>query len=162
MPNVIMVTTKWKKVTTEEGEQREEELKADFWRDMIADGCGTARFDDTYESAWRIIGSLVDKRQAPVLLPREIVDFDLRLNETQAGIALNKELEQLIKGQKETDRKLRELARSQNNELVVQKLNKQRAEIEVKIRKTEDQLRTMKIPFTRRIRLFFKSRSYSI
>src|ERR1700733_2919024 len=78
MPNVIMVTTKWSKVTVEEGAQREQELKTDFWNDMIADGCETARFEDTYDSAWGIIGSLDDKHRAQVLLAHEIVDFKLR------------------------------------------------------------------------------------
>ncbi|KIM74070.1 hypothetical protein PILCRDRAFT_14719, partial [Piloderma croceum F 1598] len=86
-----------------------------------------------------------------------IVDSNLRLNETQAGIALNKELGLLIKSQKETVDKLRRLARKQNNEAVVQDLNQQQAEIEEKILQTADQLRKMKIPFARRIhRLIFK------
>ncbi|KIM74068.1 hypothetical protein PILCRDRAFT_14717, partial [Piloderma croceum F 1598] len=88
-----------------------------------------------------------------------IVDSNLRLNETQAGIALNKELGLLIKSQKETADKLRRLARNQNNEAVVQDLNQQQAEIEEKILQTADQLRKIKTPFTRRLLLFFKGRS---
>ena len=157
-----MVTTKWSKVTIEEGVQREQELKADFWKDMIDTGCGTARFEDSYDSAWRIIGSLGDKHRAQVQLAHEMVNSNLRLNETQAGITLNtgiplnKDLKKLLKSQK--DYMLRELAQNQDNELVVQKMNRQRAEIEVKIRQIEDQLREMKIPFARRIRMFFKGR----
>ncbi|KIM82899.1 hypothetical protein PILCRDRAFT_820193 [Piloderma croceum F 1598] len=158
MPNVILVTTKWKNITIEEGVQRETELEADFWKDMINAGCVTARFEGTYESAWSIIGSLRGKHQATVLLPSEIVDSNLRLNETQAGIALNKELQQLIKSQKETARMLQGLAKNKESGLAVQELDKQQAKIEAKIEQTEDQLRKMTIPFTRRVVLFFKGR----
>ena len=134
---------------------REAKLETSFWKDMVDDGCSIKRFKDTHESAWDIIGSLTAKDRAKVLLPREIVDNRLRLNETQAGVTLNKELEKLIKDQEVAARRLRNLAKNQDNELVVQQLNGQQAEIEEDIRKTADQLREMKIPLTRRIRLFF-------
>jgi hypothetical protein len=118
MPNVIMVTTKWSKVM-KEGVEREQELKAHFWKDMIADGCRIARFEDSYDSAWSIIGSLRGEHTAQVQLPREMVDSKHRLNETQAGIALNKDLEQLIKNRKEMARRVRGLARNQDNEPAV-------------------------------------------
>jgi len=155
IPNVVIVTTMWSKVTQEEGTMREEALKREVWKDLLADGCTVARFEDTYESAWKIVGSLVKMNQAGVLLPREIVDDRLRLNETQVGITLNKELEKLIKDRTNAARKLQKLAENQDSELVVQELN----EIEVKIQQTAKQLQQMKIPFARRIRLFFKGRS---
>jgi hypothetical protein len=158
MPNIIMATTKWGEVKMAVGERREVELKGDFWKGLIADGCRTERFEDTHKSAWSIIGSLAEKDRVPVLLSHEIVDTHLRLNETQVGITLNKELEKLIKAQKEVSRRLRELGNNQTDELLVQELNKQQAEIEGRIGQTAGQLREMKISFTRRVRLFFKSR----
>ncbi|KIM82902.1 hypothetical protein PILCRDRAFT_820197 [Piloderma croceum F 1598] len=160
MPNVIIVTTKWKNITIEHGVQREKELETRFWKDMIAAGCVTARFEGSYESAWSIIGSLDDKHQAQVQLSHEIVDSNLRLNETQAGIALNEELLQLIKSQKESARRLRALAQNQNNGLAMHELDEQQAQIEAKIRQTSDQLREMKIPISRQIHLFFKNRQH--
>jgi len=118
MPNVIMVTTKWNNVG-KEGVKREQELKTHFWKDMIAGGCGIARFEDSYDSAWNIIGSFRGEHTAQVQLPREMVDSKHRLNETQAGIALNKDLEQLIKNRKEMARRVRGLARNQDNEPAV-------------------------------------------
>jgi len=158
MPHVTIVTTKWTEVPVERGVRREQELKTSFWKEMIADGCETARFKDTYESAWGIIGSLGDRRRPHVLLPHEIVDSELQLPKTRAGITLHRELEELIKIQKESADRLRRLAQNQDNELVIQELNNQRAEIEVKIRNTEDQLHKMKNPFAMRIRKFFKGR----
>jgi hypothetical protein len=120
MPNVIMVTTKWNMVTIEEGVARQQELETSFWKDMIADGCGTARFKDTYESAWSIIGSLGDKHRVHVQLAREIVDFKLPLDETHAGIAIDENSKELIKGRKETFRSLWKLVWNLVNKLVVQ------------------------------------------
>jgi hypothetical protein len=158
MPNVVITTTMWSKVDKEEGEQREEELRNDFWNDMVADGCRTARFENTHASAWRVVGSLTRNDQARVLLSSEIVDTHLRLNETTAGVTLNKELEKLIKDRKQASRRLGEQAKKHDNEQVVHQLNQQTAEIDEKIRETVGLLRQMKIPFTRRVRLFFKSK----
>jgi len=158
MPYVILATTMWGELKDKNtGVRREEQLKTDFWKDMLADGCRTERFDNTYESAWHIVGSLEKKDRAPVLLPTEIVDIQLRLNETQAGITLNKQLEQLIKDHQDATRKLGEQADKQGNALVVQELNARKAEIDEKIQQTANQIRQLKIPFTRRVFLYIKS-----
>jgi hypothetical protein len=156
MPNVSLVTTMWGDVREEVGTRRESELKRDFWKEMLASGCRTERFEDTYESAWRIVDSLAQMDRAPVLLSSEIVDTQLRLNETKAGITLNKELEKMVKDRKLAAQRLQEQAESQGNPLVVQELNAQKAQIEKKISQAVDQLRFLKIPFRRQIRLFLK------
>jgi len=66
IPNVVIITTMWKKVSEKEGTDREEELKQKFWDEMLANGCRTERFEDTYESAWDITGSLEVEVQTQV------------------------------------------------------------------------------------------------
>jgi chromosome condensin MukBEF ATPase and DNA-binding subunit MukB len=149
----------WAYIPMELGNRRERELKREVWKDMLGDGCRIERFEDTYESAWHIVDSLAQKDRALVQLSREIVDSQLRLNETHAGVALNRELEKLIRDRRDAARKIQEQARNQNNELVVQELHARQAEIEANIRHTADQLQKMRIPFTRKIRLFFKGKS---
>jgi hypothetical protein len=158
MPNVVIATTMWKKVTGDEGISREDELKRKFWNEMLVDGCRIERFTDTRDSAWRIIDGPAKTDGAKVLLPHEMVDIRLRLNETGAGVALNRELARLIKDQKDAARRLTELVNSQDNELVVQELNGRKAELDETIRKTAAQLHQMKIPLTRRVRLFLRGR----
>jgi chromosome condensin MukBEF ATPase and DNA-binding subunit MukB len=155
MPNVILATTMWSKVDEAEGKEREDELKEDFWKDMVADGCKTERFLGTHESAWHVIGNHPQIRNAEVLLPRELVDEELHINETQAGIALNKELEQLIKDRKDATRMLAQQAKKQGNELVVNQLNQRKAQIDDNINRLADQLRSLKVPFSRKVVLFF-------
>ena len=54
--NVILATTFWSQVIPDVGYQREEQLKSEFWAEMIRHGCKVARFDPwSYETAWKII-----------------------------------------------------------------------------------------------------------
>lgn len=155
MPNVIIATTMWGEVDHTVGVRREEELKRQYWKDMLANGCTTVRFEDSYDSAWRIVGDLIRKDTTQVLLSSEMVETHLRLNETQAGVTLNHELQRLIKELKEATRQLREQAQKQDDKLLVRKLNERKTEIQAEICQTEEQLRRLKIPFLRQIRLQF-------
>lgn len=59
MQNIILVTTMWGELKEPAiGEHRERELKENFWKEMLALGCRTERFEDTCGSAWHIVGSL--------------------------------------------------------------------------------------------------------
>ena len=158
MPNVALVTTMWDLVEDQEGTQREQQLQNEFWTDMVVSGCRTERFDSTYDSAWRIVDSLAQRDRAPVLLSSEMVDTQLWLNETQAGIVLNKELQKLIDEQKEAAHRIG-IAGDQASVDVAKALNVQKAEIDKKICQTADQLLQLKIPITRRFFLYFKRRS---
>jgi hypothetical protein len=153
MPNVVMATTMWGKlIDKKEGEAREEELKGDFWKEMITNGCTIERFEDTHESAWNIIDSLAEKNCADVLLPHELVDVRLRLNETKAGIALTKVLEKLLQDKKDAARRFRKLAqRKQDNALVAQELNEIEENIIQTVEQLKEELGELKIPVARRV-----------
>src|SRR5882762_3036489 len=56
MPNVVIATTMWGHVGQENGERREAELKNGFCSEMGADAYRVERFQDTYESAWLVVG----------------------------------------------------------------------------------------------------------
>ncbi|KIM71863.1 hypothetical protein PILCRDRAFT_748336 [Piloderma croceum F 1598] len=55
MPDVVLATTMWSDTNPETGIKREFELKH-IWADMLAQQCRVERFEDTYQSAWFIIG----------------------------------------------------------------------------------------------------------
>jgi len=152
MPNVVIVTTMWSEVNNvADAEKREVELMSDFWKDLLAGGCKVIRFEETPESAWGIMDSVVEKNAADLLLPKQIVDYKLRLNETDVGISLRKELEKLVEDRKKMSRELRIQARRQDNQAMVQDLNREQEEIDVKIRSILAQLKELKIPITRKI-----------
>jgi hypothetical protein len=160
MPNVVIVTTMWSLVPAEWGTKRENVLKREVWKDMLKAGCEVERFEDTLESAWKIIGSFAeDGLQDHVKLAREMVDDQLGLNETDAGITLFKTLEKLMKDQQNITRQMQERQKKyQGNELVVQELKGQAAGIQEKIQQTNAQLDTLKISRFRRFRLIFRLR----
>lgn len=156
MPCVIIVTTMWGKVDKDEGEQREGELNGDFWKDILGHGCETARFDKTYDCAWRIIGSLdqQERGKLPSFAPKKL-DSHMRRSRTISGITLNKELEKLLNDQTSVTRKLEQ--QQQDHELKMQQLNELKAEIDQKIREVSKQLRKSKIPYRRKVLRLFKA-----
>ena len=145
MPNVVVATTMWGEVKPESGNRREEELKASFWKGLLDGGCKVKRFNDTYESAWDVVGRQPVDR-AEVRVSHEIVDRHLKLKRTAAGITLHNELKQLLQDRKIAARKLRAQMNSQDNDLVVQQLNQRQAEIDEKITQTANQLKELNIP----------------
>jgi len=148
MPNVIVATTMWGRMKEDDGTRREEELKRTCWAEMMAGGCRVERFRDSCESAWLIIDRLAETDRAKVQVSHEIVDRQLQLKRTTAGVTLNQELKQLLKSRKETVRKLQAEAKSQGDKLVLQDLNQQQAEIDKKIIQTTNDLKELKVPFT--------------
>jgi hypothetical protein len=87
MTNVAIVSTMWSLVGEKEGTRREEELKRDVWNDMVHDGCGIERFDNTFDSAWNIVGNMMKKNSdTDLLLQDEMTGSDPKaLGETSAG-----------------------------------------------------------------------------
>ncbi|KZP32036.1 hypothetical protein FIBSPDRAFT_775451 [Athelia psychrophila] len=157
MPNVVIVTTMWGEVSLSIGARREEELKVDFWNDMLANGCKIARFEDSYESAWSIVGDLLENRTTQVLLSAEMVEDRHQLNETKAAVALNHQLQKLVKEQKDATRLLHEQARKQDDQLLAERLLQQRKAIQEDIFQTQEQLRRLKIPLKRQLASNFGS-----
>jgi hypothetical protein len=90
MQNVAIVTTMWSYVPKEVGNKREEDLKREVWNDMLANGCCVKRFENTYDSAWSIVGSLTQQEpDLTLLIQKEMGDDGKLFNETKAGMVLN-------------------------------------------------------------------------
>ena len=56
--SVLLATTMWSQVDPATGDHREETLRG-VWEQMIALGSGMTRFDNTTESAWKIVDTLL-------------------------------------------------------------------------------------------------------
>jgi hypothetical protein len=67
--NVVLVTTKWRNVVGSRGDEREQELREGCWRPLLDRGATIGQFEDTYDSAWRIIDSIVDNELEPIAIP---------------------------------------------------------------------------------------------
>jgi hypothetical protein len=83
MANVVLVTTKWALKPGEGEMERELQLKDKHWKSMLDRGSVTARFMNTYESAWQIMGLLVFKERPRLLqIQRARVDQGKSLQQT--------------------------------------------------------------------------------
>ena len=56
---VVLVTTMWDMTPAEVAEQREQQLRTLYWKDMLELGAQTDRFDNREETAWRIVRQLM-------------------------------------------------------------------------------------------------------
>jgi len=81
MPNAVIATTMWDDVWEPTGVGREQVLRAQFWDGMLADGCRLERFQNTWESAWDIIGQ---HSSTTLRLQDELVDDGKLLHQTDA------------------------------------------------------------------------------
>jgi hypothetical protein len=91
MPNVILVTTMWSEVREATAIRREDELRKGFWKDLVAAGCRIERFEDTHESAWRIVRDALQKSSGiDVTIQEEIGGGQLSVSETKAGRYANR------------------------------------------------------------------------
>ena len=81
MPSAVIATTMWDDIWESTGVDREQELREQFWNSMLADGCRLERFQNTYDSAWDIIG---EHSSTTLRLPDEIVDAGKLLHQTEA------------------------------------------------------------------------------
>jgi hypothetical protein len=163
--NVILTTTMWSRVKEETGALREAELTGTYWKGMIESGSRAMRFKDSFISAWDIIDTIVQRDPAyALLLQEELVDIRRRLSETEAGVALYNTLQNQLAKQKEILRTLRDEAAMENDEQLVRELTEQYTDMQNGLQATFNQLKTLKIPFGRRIRFlltFQKPRSVS-
>jgi len=98
MKNIVILTTMWDKVTSEEGEQREQELKSsnNVFKPLLDKGAITMRHDRTPESADKVINYLRTKNPTTTQIVREIVEERKALEATAAGTELRSDIQALL------------------------------------------------------------------
>ncbi|KAG8911213.1 hypothetical protein FRC02_006732, partial [Tulasnella sp. 418] len=96
MKNVILCSTMWDIIDPNTAKEREEDLLANFWNKMTAQGARSARHYGTPDSALNIIDKLLEL--PPISLDIQVsMAQGKTLLETEAGKWVNKELLELQK-----------------------------------------------------------------
>ena len=161
--NVVLLTTMWDKAKSlKEVEKREAGLKERYWNVMIHHGATVERFyvnGSGPQSPWLIVDRMIHRRQQEpallghaLLLQEEMVDVGKRLNETNAGKALFRDLQGLLTKQNKTIKSLEEQMDGGSTDADVQReMEALRSQFENIMKEVE----SMKIPLGRRIALFF-------
>jgi hypothetical protein len=108
LESVVLATTFWSKVTLEEGEKRETQLRSTpkMWQKMIEKGSRVFRQDRGKASALEIIRYLIDLGRPTNLAIQEEMSKGAKLEETAAGQEVHADIE---KKKKEFEEQLREL-----------------------------------------------------
>ncbi|KAI5995158.1 P-loop containing nucleoside triphosphate hydrolase protein [Pisolithus albus] len=153
---VRLVTTMWDKAKNRElADSRVKQLEGNFWRPLIDVGARHKRFDkNTPVEAWKIVEDLTGNGEA-LLLQEELVDLEMKLNDTTAGKALYTQFQKLLHEQKETIKQLDDEAKAQKDPQLVKQLEEERRRLEAELQKTWNEMDKLKIPFLRRLALFF-------
>jgi hypothetical protein len=142
--NTILVTTMWSEVKESNGRSREQQLADVYWKPFLDEGSRLNRFRDSFDSAWEIIASLLDKVPLEVIqIQRELVEIGKLLPETDAGKALRNELDEFLSEQK----------------AIAQKMLKERTpeskarydETAKRITSIVNQMQELKVPWSRRL-----------
>ncbi|KAG1740777.1 kinase-like domain-containing protein, partial [Suillus paluster] len=118
LENVILTTTMWDEVLEHIGSQREQQLKTQFWQEMMSHGSRTARFTASFDSAWEIVKHFDATTPRPVQLQKEMVDEGKALSETSAYAVLTRWWTQLVAHFRQL---LRKTSRSSSNRRAVQR-----------------------------------------
>ena len=165
---VVLVTTMWDKAPAsgkqnETFAQREKELSQNYWKTMTDHGASIARFSNSADSAWKFIDILLSQHDSEVLLlQEEIVDLKRALNETQAGKTLYSDLQRILAEQRDTVRSLAEQARSESNPQLAQQLEAELKRIQKDFDRTFNEIKNLKVPFGKRLMLFFSKKSRGV
>jgi hypothetical protein len=122
--NIILTTTMWDKIDNEIGQEREKELRGQYWKSMIRLGSTTVRYCNTRDSAWEILDKVLQSghNRHAVLLQKEMVDMERQLSETDAGRTLYTALESLLKRRQEALDEIRAAFGEQKDEEILKQM----------------------------------------
>lgn len=92
--NVSLVTSMWDRVSKEEGERRENELKStpQYWGTMCEKGSKVFRFQGTPDSGMEIISQILGMDKVKLQIQKEMVEERLELRDTSAGKELGAQI----------------------------------------------------------------------
>ena len=152
--NIVLTTTMWDVVEEEEGDRREKELEANYWKAMIERGSFVKRFLYTRESAFNVLGPIFEEvnRRNAVLLQKEMDDLKIHIKETSAAKALYLELEDLVSRQQNILGKIRGESKLEPDQL--QLLVEEYGKMSAQLRRATGDLQKMKISVGERIQYF--------
>jgi chromosome segregation ATPase len=148
LKNVCITTTNWDRVTKEEGDMREQELRGslNLFKPLINEGAQLVRHDKAIASARSIINYLIHKD--PTKLKTQVeLDEGKKLEETEAGSVLKEEvkasLEKLEGRLRVLKEEMEEAERKKHAELLAE-LEEERQKWKAQMKKLENDLENLK------------------
>ena len=155
LQKIILTTTMWDEVDNKTGEDRERELKTDYWRTMLERSSTTDRFKLTRESAFTVIDPLIDTANARIsdLLQKELADMHKNLSSgsRDVGQALISRMELLLMQREDLLRRIRnEVKRGATDGMRLEALQDEYQRLKINMKSTINDMRELKIPLGER------------
>ena len=123
MENVVLVTSMWAQVTIRRGMAQEDQLCSKIFKPAIAWGAKPLRYEDTPESARKILRTILDKKPVVLKIRQELANqrrefgetgFGMELMHTEAEKELSREMGERMSGH---SIKMGELMEKQSKEI---------------------------------------------
>ena len=137
LKNVVLVTNMWSEVTPEGGKERENQLSNRFFKPALDLGAQMVRHHRTVESAHDIVRKIMKNHPIALRIQEELKDGK-SITETEAGEAVNEELNNQIRKHQAELKGLREemtQALKEKDEEMRQELEREKAVLEEQIEK---------------------------
>ena len=150
LKNVVLMTNMWGRVTPQQGENREQQLKDDFFKAAIEKGAQLCRHTDTLESARAVLRMILKNEPAVLEIQRELIDEHKDIRQTGAGEELNKEICRTVVKYGNDIRELEEemkRAADEGDEESREELGEEKRRLERKIEELQNLMEGMKSMF---------------
>lgn len=93
LANVVLATTMWSEMKDiDKANERDRQLRDEYWGDMRRKGSVATRFDGTTASAEGIVSQLLGKKAVVLKVQEQLVDHRMSLKQTAAGAFLEPEI----------------------------------------------------------------------
>ena len=138
--NVVLATTQWSRVKDDDlpaADAREQQLRNQYWRDMLDKKSMMTRFEGNKASAEGIIAQLLGREHVVLQLQKELVDEKKSLGKTAAGSLLKPNVARKLKDSKDDVRRLREELNGNINNARRLRIKREIGEAEDRIAKGE-------------------------
>ena len=154
MTQVFWVTTMWDEVDEEVGLGRLKELQTTYWKGMVSRGSTLFRYENTQESAKRLLENAAKKcsENRHLMLQKEVSDMKMELRETEAGQQLCSRLEELADRRLQTLKRLREEQSKSSDAKSAEELRKEYAELRAQLDDTLKQVHSLRMSPMARLR----------
>jgi len=158
LDKVVLCTTHWNRVLSEDGMRRKTEMEGFQWKEMVEEGSQVRCFEDNQTSAWDIVSVLLRRasqlreqlgKEIALQIQDEMAVRDKIILETEAGKELLSRLQESFEMQKVAVKLEKQMAREG-----VFKLDSREAEAQKNMKKLIARIQSLNVPLGHRIKRF--------
>lgn len=140
LKNVILMTNMWGRVTSQQGADREQQLRDKYFKAAIEKGAQLQRHINTPESARAILRKILKNKPLALRIQRELIDEHKDISQTRAGVELNREIREVVEKYQGEIRELEESVRK----AIEEKDEESREELEEEKKRMQEEIENLR------------------